>query len=172
MKSFQSNWISATIVAVFAFYNRLEQEKQRPEFKQKICTVYLVQFLSCYFDFYFSEIKFSETKTETFFRDQIFRNWNFFPSPNSPKPRKVLERNVFVSNSEIKAEIEQPDHEVKVKWTFLFRFCESRQWHIPTEGRSHWWRVPRLLCQLLLQKKRVVNKITDMTWHIVRRCRL
>ena len=28
MKSFQSNWIFATIVAVFAFYNRSEQEKQ------------------------------------------------------------------------------------------------------------------------------------------------
>ena len=31
---------------------------------------------------------------------------------------KVLERNIFVSNSEIKAEKEQPDHEVKRgKWS-------------------------------------------------------
>ena len=30
-----------------------------------------------------------------------------------PDGSKVLERNVFVSNSEIKAEKEQPDHEVK-----------------------------------------------------------
>ena len=27
---------------------------------------------------------------------------------------KVLERNIFVSNSEIKAEIEQPDNEVNI----------------------------------------------------------
>ena len=46
--------------------------------------------------------KFSKTETETFFRDQIFRNWSrdffwgqfflirnwdFFPRPNSPKPK-------------------------------------------------------------------------------------
>ena len=31
-----------------------------------------------------------------------------------PVGSKVLERNVFVSNSEIKAEKEQPDHEVNI----------------------------------------------------------
>ena len=33
MKSFQSNWIFATIAAVIALFNGLEQEKQRSEFK-------------------------------------------------------------------------------------------------------------------------------------------
>ena len=32
---------------------------------------------------------------------------------------KVLERNVFVSNSEIKAEKEQPDHEVQILILYL-----------------------------------------------------
>ena len=72
--------------------------EKRLVFKNEICTVYLVEFLSCYFDFFFSETtseiffsrpnfprpkpfsktKFSETKTETFLRDQIFRNRDFF----------------------------------------------------------------------------------------------
>ena len=40
----------------------------------------------------FSEAKFSKTKAKTFFRDQIFRNWNqyFFPRPNFPKLKPIL----------------------------------------------------------------------------------
>ena len=38
----QNQIVFATIVAVLAFFNRLEQEKQRSEFRSEICTVYLV----------------------------------------------------------------------------------------------------------------------------------
>ena len=37
---------------------------------------------------------------------------------------------------------------------FLIRVCESRQWYILFEGRSHWRRVSRLLWQLFLQERR------------------
>ena len=38
----QNQIVFATIVAVLAFFNRLEKEKQRSEFRSEICTVYLV----------------------------------------------------------------------------------------------------------------------------------
>ena len=41
---------------------------------------------SCYLDFLFSETKFSETETETFFRDQIF---------SKPKPRLFFRNQIF-----------------------------------------------------------------------------
>ena len=37
---------------------------------------------------------------------------------------------------------------------FFIRVCESRQWYILFEGRSHWRRVSRLLWQLFLQERR------------------
>ena len=44
----------------------------------------------------------------------------------NPVGSKVLERNVFVSNSEIMAEKEQPDHEVG-KRLVPFIFCTENQ---------------------------------------------
>ena len=46
---------------------------------------------------FFSDTKFSETKTETFFWNKIFQNRNrcFFPRPNSPKPRLFFRDQIF-----------------------------------------------------------------------------
>ena len=52
---------------------------------------------SCYLDFFFSETKFSETETETFFRYQIFLKPKprLFLKPNFLKPRLFSETKLF-----------------------------------------------------------------------------
>ena len=61
---------------------------------------------------------------------------NFTKLEKDPVGSKVLERNVCVSNSEIKAEKEQPDHEVTKFQFYKSHVFESRA------GNSHCYIFP------------------------------